>query len=337
VSAGPRDTALERELLRALASGADLEAAGWATDLSPERALELARDAVIAAAPDAARELDGDDLLRTVDFLLGRQSPGQAAGTVEVLRRTRPANAFAHAARQALPELAAGAVPEPPPLDPIADRKREGADDGTRAQVEAAAREAAAQLSPFREEAIEAHREQRREIKLPQFQSRMLVGALYGLMALLLAFVAGSVLYKVPVYGQATAIVTDRPAALRDQLDASPVVVAVFLPRDRRGLHEGDELRVQLPDADDRVSLRVGYVSPKVLSADEIRERFGLKGAAALAVRAPGAVAVAELRRPPGGRAAGDYLGTVAEAQAQVDRKRVVSLVGGGDDIQEAR
>lgn len=327
-----RDAELEREVVRALAGGAELEAVGWATELEPGRVLDLARDAVIAAAAGEARAVEPDDLLRTVDFLLARQSPGQAAGTVEVLRRTPHANAFAHRAREVLPELGGDQAPELPPLDAVADRRSSTASDGTRAQVEAAAREAVAQLaSPFRDEAVEAHREQRREIRLPQFQSRLLVGSLYGLLALLVALVALAVLYKVPVYGQATAIVTD------GDRDGSPRVIAVFLPRDRHGLHEGEELRVQLPDADDRASLRITHVETEVLSAEQIRERYNLKGAAALAVRAPGAVAVAELRRPPGGRPESDYVGTVAEAEAQVDRRRVVSLVGGGDDIQEAR
>jgi hypothetical protein len=327
-----RDAELEREVLRALAGGAELEAVGWATELEPGRVLDLARDAVIAAAPDHARAVEPDDLLRTVDFLLARQSPGQAAGTYEVLRRTPPANAFAHRAREVLPELGAGDPPALPPLDAVGDRRSSNANEGTRAQVEAAAREAVAQLaSPFRDEAVQAHREQRREIKLPQFQSRLLVGSLYGLLALLVAFVALAVLYKVPVYGQATAIVTDGDG------DGSPRVIAVFLPRDRHGLHKGDELRVQLPDADDRATLRISRVESGVLSAEQIRERFHLKGAAALAVRAPGAVAVAQLRRPPGGRPENDYVGTVAQAEAQVDRRRVVSLVGGGDDLQEPR
>lgn len=332
----------KREAVRGLLLGATPEDLAWAGAESPERVRALSREALEELDPDLAEPLSPDDRRRVADYMLGQQSPGQAAGTWEILEASADARRWAVWIRESL----AGQYREnPPPIPGVDDaaspskraRGGRGRAEGRlqrrrrerrRRREIAALQAAAAELqSPFRPEALAALREGKESIKLPHFASRPTRYALYGLLSLLLVGLALAVTVSVPTFTSSTVIVVPVPEGA-----GGPVrglgMVALFPTAAVDDLEEGQNLRVQLPDTTERVSTRIRYVSDRVMSPRQIIERFRLERANANRVLGPAAVAVAELRLPEKAPPRHTFAGAVSpDADARTGSRRVISLV----------
>ena len=332
----------KREVVRGLLLGASAEDLAWAGSESPERLTAMSHAALEELDPELAERLAPHDRRRVADYMLGQQSPGQAAGTWELLETSADARRWAVWIRESL----AGQYRENPPAIPGVDggprpeartrggRGHEGGrlarrrrERGRRREI-AALQAAAAELqSPFRPEALEALREGSESIKLPHFAPRPARLALYGLLSLLLVALVLAAIVKVPTFTSSTVIVVPVPEGA-----GGPVrglgMVALFPVKQAGDIEEGQSLRVQLPDTTERVSSRIEYVSDGVMSARQIIERFELERANANRVLGPAAVAVAELRVPDEAPPRRTFAGAVsADADARTGSRRLLSLV----------
>lgn len=332
----------KRELVRSLLRGASPEDLGWALAETPERVVELSREALVELDPRLAALLDEADRRRVADYMLRRQSPGQAAGTWEVLDRSPDARRFAVALRESLAEAYGDDRPAIPRVDdapspPERTRGPSREHDGQlaarrrrrerRREIEQLMAAAIEMQSPFRHEAIDAYREGRDANKLPHFASRPVRYSLYALLSFLLLGLVLSVLVKIPTFSDASVMVVDLPEG-----SAGPVrglgMVALFPSEEADRLTRGQSLSVRLPDTRERATSELRYVSRRVLSPREIVSRFRLPQAQANRVVGPAAVAVAQLRTPADAPPRAKFEGAVTtEADARTGSRRVISLV----------
>ena len=335
-------TPAKREVLRGLLLGASPEDLAWAGSEPPERVRAMSHAALEDLDPELAERLTPDDRRRVADYMLGQQSPGQAAGTWELLEASADARRWAVWLRESLAAQYRGDPPAIPGVDSapgpeararggraheggrLARRRRER----KRRREIAALQAAAAELqSPFRPEALDALREGKESIKLPHFAPRPARYAFYGLLSLLLVGLALAITVSVPTFTSSTVIVVPVPEGA-----GGPVrglgMVALFPTAAAGDLEEGQSLRVQLPDTTERVSTRIRYVSDRVMSPREIIERFRLSRANANRVLGPAAVAVADLRLPDKAPPRRTFAGAVTpDADARTGSRRVISLV----------
>jgi hypothetical protein len=295
--------------------------------------------------PELAAGLGAAERRHVSDYLLRRQSAGQAAGTWELLERSAAARRWALWLRDSLDGLYAG---EPPPLprvdgderavpgppagaaaEPDAEETLERSRDErdrrrTKAEIGKAVKLAA---SPFRHEAVEHYREAEAEIRLPHFATRPARLALYGLLGLLVVAFGLTASVEVPTFRSAKALVVDVPQSADRPLRGLSILV-LLEPGLRSSLHEGQVLRVQLPDTGERVSTRLAYVEPTILSPQEIARRYDLDAGDSNRVRGPSAVALAELRVPPGSPPRRTFAGAVtSQADVRTGETRIISLV----------
>jgi hypothetical protein len=325
--------AAQRDVLVRLAHGLSPEDVAWSAARSPESLLEEAHGALRSTAPELADALAPEDRDRVADYVLGLQSPGQAAGTQALLEASRPARAWALWLTELLREDLRGAPPPIPGVRPRASApaprpaaaRRSGAlarrRERRRRRAEAAAQaELDAANAHYRPEALAHHRRGEEAVKLPSFVSRRHLLALWAALACLAGLIAFAVLTRVPAYLSAPAVVV-APA----RQDGPERVLALFPPEARAGLRPGARLRIELPSLPARV-LRVRAVEPRVLAPREVVARFGLTGAAAAAVTGPSVAAAADLR-PPRGVAARAFRGTAGDAKLRVGTERLISLV----------
>ena len=335
-------TPAKREVLRGLLLGASHEDLAWAGSEPPERLRAMSHAALEDLDPELAERLTPDDRRRVADYMLGQQSPGQAAGTWELLEASADARRWAVWLRESLAAHYRGDPPAIPGVDAapgpearargargheggrLARRRRER----KRRREIAALQAAAAELrSPFRPEALDALRRAGDSIKLPHFASRPTRLALYALLSLLLVGLALAATVKVPTFTNSTVIVVPIP-----ERAGGPVrglgMVALFPTAQADELEEGQSLRVQLPDTTERVSSRIEYVSDGVMSPRQIIERFALSRPNANRVLGPAAVAVAKLRLPAEAPPRHTFAGAVsADADARTGSRRLLSLV----------
>ncbi|HWC28231.1 MAG TPA: hypothetical protein VG474_16695 [Solirubrobacteraceae bacterium] len=333
----------KREVVRELLRGASEADVAWAVAQSPERVVELAHEALAELAPDLAADLSERDRRRVAGYLLQLDPPGQAAGTWELLEAAPAARRWAAAVRAELADLYGDDPPAIPEVDSDAQPPQERArgerprgERGLRGRRAARARSrelralqaAALELrSPFRREALEAHREGSEKVKLPHFASRRTRLALYALLVVLLVGLVMAVVVKIPTFTPGTVLVTEIPPERRAPVSGLGIV-ALFAPELAEGLEAGRELSVQLPNTTERVSTELLDVSERPLSPREIVARFRLPRAQANRVLGPAVVAVAELRTPPGAPPRERFAGAVAsEADARIGERRVISLV----------
>lgn len=331
-----------QELLRALSRGASPEDVGWALELPAEDVTARALEAMDELAGDLDPLPPGAERRKVGDYLLRRQSPGVAAGTWELLEHSPAALAYATELRKALTGLGEVAPPELPadgatfayarrsdlPAQgaglELAGRRRERSRQRTRHQVQQAA---AIAVSPYREEAINAYRDDESDIKLPHYASRPTRLALYALIALLVLGLLMASLVEVPVYTSAKVLVVDVPESAPSQQQGLSIV-GLFPTQAKGELKVGQTLRVQLPDTTERVSTRISFVSDEVLSPEEVRQRFGLPDPSARRVRGPAAVVVADLRTPEGAPDRSTFDGAITEqAEVKTGSERILSLV----------
>lgn len=331
------------EVVRGLLRGASVDDLAWATGRDPDEVLRMAREAVSPPDEPEPREVAQSDRRRILDYLLLRQSPGQAAGTWELLEGSPAASAWALAARERLTEL----YPAEPPALPdaegapsVAERTRGARGPERRGRVGRRRAERrrmrrrvelqsaiAVELSPFREEAVHRHAGREDEIRLPHYASRPVRLALYGLLAVLGAVLAMSVLVSVPVYTTAKVLVVDLPEGVPSG-EFGLSMLALFPEDTLESVEEGRSLRVQLPDTEERVSSEMTYVEDEILGPQEIADRYDLPALQAKRVRSPHAVAVAELRTPDGAPPRDSFEGVVTEeAEAYTGSKRIIELL----------
>jgi len=331
----------EREVLRGLLRGASVDDLGWATDQSGEELLSTVNDALAALDPELARSVSPADRRRIVDYTLARQSPGQAAGTWELLERSADARRWALWIRECIAELFPS---QPPPLPgfeerptvrasqengrlgKLGTRRRERERRRTQAEVQLAVKIA---TSPFREEAINAYTETQNETKLPHYASRPVRLALIALLTAVAAGLAMCVLVEVPVHATAKTMVVDLgDGAPGDERGLS--LVALFPSSAREDLDVGEPLRVLLPDTENRVRTDITYVADEVLSPREIIRRFDLPEEQGNQVRKPAAVAVAELHVPDDAPPRDSFEGSViqqTDVNVRTGKRRIISLV----------
>lgn len=339
-------TALDPEDRRAVEAlaGADGGDAGQETT---DRAL-AACDALAGGHGDVAPA----DRRRIVLYLLGRLSPGRAAGTWSLLRDDDGAAAWAAALRDGLTDVLGDDRPSLPADDDArspADLARLGADEvqaeertlaarraeRDRQRTAANAKAAAAELlSPFRSEALEAQRTADDHAELPDFAPRPVRFAMYVLVLALVAGLGFAIFVRIPVNTNATVLVTRIPDSAPGSEEG--IELLVLLPDVSGGgkdapsgadVRAGDELRVALPGQDQRQSVRIRSVSAERRSPREVVEQYRLPLGQANRVTGPGYVAVAPIR-PAAGRSKRSYEGTVTtEASVQVGTQRIISLL----------
>jgi hypothetical protein len=337
-------TSGQREVLRALLQGSSLEDLSWALGESGENVLVRAHESLVALDPDSAGVLEDADRRRVCEYLLERQSPGQAAGTWELFKRSPQARRWAAAAREQLADLYRGEPLDLPGADDTdADPPRWGheaaTDDRPRTLAERrAARSSqrrvahlqiavAQEMSPFRSEALEKHSEGQERVKLPHYASRPARIALNVLAVALVAGIVFCAVVEVPTYADAKVLVTSL-----EKGDPGPQqgvsVVALFPPDVLDDLDTGLSLRVELPETQERVGMELSYVEDDVLSPREIVDRYDIPDPQSRRVRDPAAVAVADLRVPDDAPSRGSFEGVVTEeANVRTGSQRIISLL----------
>jgi len=330
-----------REFVRALLHGASLEDLAWASGRDTDEVMSLVHKAV--APPEAPGGVGPEGRRRIADYLLFRQSPGQAAGTWELLQSSPAALAWASASRQHLADLYASDPPQLPdeeagaPLPAGTRRSREQSRQGpvgrrraerrrvrTQAQIQTAV---ALETSPFREEAVRKLGEREDEIKLPHYASRPVRLALYGVVVALGTVLLLCIVVSIPVYTTAKVLVVDlQETAPGDE--RGPSMVALFPSETLDSVEEGRMLRVQLPDTEERVSVEITYVEDEVRGPQEIAERYGLPELQANRVLEPHVVAVAALETPDGAPSRDSFEGVVTvEAEARTGSEQIIGLI----------
>lgn len=336
----PEPTDIEGEILRGLLRGATPEDLGWALGTDSDEVLAVAHTGLERAG--GATSASRSERRRVGGYLLGGQSPGQAAGTWEALERSAELRAWARRVSTSLAELFPGGPPALPGDEDAsspAARARDARSNGggalaarraqrarmkTHAEVEQAV---AVAQSPFREEAIAAHREADTSVKLPHFASRPTRVALYALLGISLMGLVFCALASVPTHQSGKALVVDARAGAPGGRDGLSVL-ALFPPSARDDLSVGQRLRVQLPDTDERVATRLFYVADRTLSPKEIIRRFGLSREQANRVRGPAAVAVAELHVPPESARRASFEGAVTnQATLRTGSQTILGLL----------
>lgn len=329
----------KREVVKSLLGGASAGDVAWAIAQPPDRVVELGHEALIELDPELARPLPDRERTRVADYMLGRQSPGQAAGTWELLGESPDARRWALWIRESLGDLYGDDPPAIPKVDDDAqapDERARGSGREARGlrgrrqrrdrkreiqQLQAAALEL---QSPFRQEAIEAYREADR-LKLPHFASRPTRYTMYGLLVALLIGLTLAVVVQVPTFSKGVAFVAPVPADTGVENGALGVI-GVFPPENAAEVEQGQALSLSLPNTSERSTSDITWISERVLSPREIVERFDLPRAQANQVIAPGYVAVAPLDPPPEAPAGERFDGAVSpDADARTGSRRVIS------------
>jgi hypothetical protein len=335
-------TSRQREILRGLLQDSSLENLAWALGESGEEVLAGAHESLIALDPETAGALEVADRRRVCEYVLGRQSPGQAAGTWELLKRSSQARHWAAAAREQLDDLYKGKPPDlPDDADAAAPRWGQGTAAGGRPRTLAERRAArdsqrrvahlqiavAQETSPFRTEAMEKHSEGQERVKLPHYASRPARIALNVLAVALVAAIAFCAVVKVPTYADAKVLVISlEEDAPGPQQGVS--IVALFPTDTLEDLETGLPLRVELPETEDRVGMELSYVEDEVLSPREIVDRYGIPDPQSRRVLDPAAVAVADLSVPDGAPSRGSFEGVVTEeASLRTGSQAILSLL----------
>jgi hypothetical protein len=333
--------ATRRGVLQGLISGASPDDLAWALDWTPERVLETAQETLSRLGPDVGDELGARDRISVGNYLLCRQSPGQAAGTRELLERSPAARRWALGVREALGPLYPGERPGVPRVDadagPREHARRDAGEAGDLERLRNARKREREELQerqarlvdegPYLEEAIDEKRKGEDRIRLPHYASRPTRVALWILLGILAAGFVFCAVIRVPTHESGTVLVVSLPEGASGSLRGLSIV-ALFPSDTRRHLHVGQRLRVQLPDTSERVTTRISSVEDHVLSPRQIATRFGLDDVQAKRVRRPAAVALAELRVAPGSPRRRTFDGAVTNrADVRVGSRTIISLL----------
>lgn len=332
-----------RELVRALLRGASVEDLAWASGQDADEVMSLVRETVAPPQQTAPSGVGPEDRRRIADYLLLRQSPGQAAGTWELLQASPAALTWASVTREHLADLYPSGAPDLPDSEggrsiagrtrgsrqqprqgTVGRRRAERRRLRTQAEVQAAV---AVESSPFREEAVRKHGERQDEMRLPHYASRPVRLALYGVVGALIGVLALCILVSVPVYTTAKVLVVDLDSdAPSDERGLS--MVALFPSGTLEDVEQGKMLQVQLPDTEERVNVELTYVEDEVRGPQEIADRYGLPALQARRVQEPHVVAVAALETPEGAPERSSFEGVVtSEAEARTGSQQIIGLL----------
>ncbi len=343
----------QRDALRALANGEGPADLAERCGRSPDEIVDLARQGLIALAGEPDGDLPPRERAAVADYLLGRQSPGQAEGTWRRLADSPEAAGWAQRMRGALVE--AGAEDPPPlpgddnalsPTDRAHRRRSRRAErdqslgerraERNRKRTAANAQQAAAEMaSPFRSEAIEAHHEADDRIELPRWAPRPVQLTMYAVLVALIVGLAFAIVVRIPVNTNAVVLVSEVPPTVPGSEGGGLKVVALFPQANGQSkdtgsgedVRVGDVLRVALPGEKNRTPMKLHWVSPNAIAPRQVIDDFKLPLGQANRVVAPGHVAIAPLRAPAGKRP-GSYEGTTTtEASVQTGSRRIISLL----------
>ena len=343
----------QREALLAVARGDDLAELAERQGTSTGEIADLARRAMSALAGDPDDGVSAAERASIGDYVLGRQSPGQAEGTWELLRSSPAAAQWAERLRRALgdagPEDPVGLPGEDGALSPAErvrhDRRRarreatlrDQREERDRRRTEENAKEAAAELaSPYRADALDAHRESENRIRLPRWAPRFVQRAMYGVLVALIAGLAFCIFIRIPVNTNAVVLVTDVPPGAPGVQDGGGLqVIALFAQGNGQSkdtgsgadVEAGDVLRVALPGEVDRTPMTLRWVSDGPIPARDVIDGYRLPVGQANRVVAPGHVALAELKTPEGRRARSFEGATITEASVETGSRRIISLL----------
>lgn len=321
----PRLPDAERELLHRLLRGASVEDVAWTGRVPPEQVLEQARAVLYVSAPELVADLGEPRARRVIDLLLGLQSPGQAAGTEDLLHESVEARRWALWVREYLSDL----FPHGPPAvaglgDALPQRQDPGARDDRssprarrrarrreQARTEAKAVEATA-AAMFRPEAIEHHRDGGGRIALPRFPAGRRVVVLAVLLVLLVAGVAAGMAVRVPEVRNQVATVVPTPVG--------PRLLIPVGEGDLEHLEVGSRVAWTVGD-DDAPVATVRAITADRLTPERAGDRFELGATGAALVPAPTRLALAE----PDGRPL--RIGTTGQARLPADDRTLLDLL----------
>lgn len=312
-------------------------------------------DEVVSALTDeAGDELSVADREAIEDYVLGRQSPGQAEGTWRLLESSPEAAQWAGRLREALGE-AGLEQPAPLPADDGAlsptqraqRRRSHGSGDGdqslgerrearARQRTAVNAQQAAAEMaSPFRSEAIAAQQEADDRIELPRWAPRPAQLSMYAVLVALVIGLAFSIFVRIPVNTNGVALITDLPPGSPGSPDGGLQIIALFPQGNGRSkdtgngqdVEAGDTLRVALPGQSNRTPMRVRWVSDGPQAPRDVIDGYRLPLGQANVVSAPAYVALVPLKAPPGKRPRSYEGTTTTEASVQTGSQRIISLL----------
>jgi len=343
----------QREALAALVRGDALDDIAERSGRPADEVLDLAHQGMAALAGDAVPGLSPQALASIGNYVLDRQSPGQAEGTWRLLESSSEAEQWAVRLRDA---LAAAGHESPPPLpgedgalSPTQRAQQRAArrDDGertlgeqrqerSRRRTAANAMQAAAELeSPFRSEAVEAFQEADDRIELPSWAPWPAQLALYAVLVALIIGLGFAIFVRIPVNTNAVVLITDLPADSPGARDGGLQVIALFAQANGRSkdtgsgkdIEVGDVLRVALPGRENRSPMRLRWVSDGPQAPRAIVDSYRLPLGQANRVTAPAYVALAALDAPPG-KAPRSFEGTTTtEASVETGSRRIISLL----------
>lgn len=343
----------QREALGALARGERPADVAERAGRSAEEIVELARRGMAAIAGDAGPGLSPAARASIGDYVLDRQSPGQAEGTWRLLESSDDAVEWAERVREALAQ--AGQEKPPPlpsddgalsPTQRAQQRAAHGDDDvqtlgeqrreRDRRRTAANAQQAAAEIaSPFRGEAVEAFQEADDRIELPRWAPRPAQLAMYAVLVALIVGLGFAIFVRIPVNTNAVVLITDVPPGSPGARDGGLHVLALFPQASGRSkdtgsgadVKVGDVLRVALPGEVDRAPMRLRWVSAGPQAPRKVIDGYRLPLGQANRVVAPAYVAMAPLQAPPGKRPRSYEGTTTVEASVQTGSRRIISLL----------
>jgi hypothetical protein len=343
----------QSEVLRALARGERIADLAGRTGRSTDEVDRLALRGMDAIAGEAPQGVGRAERAAIGAYLLGRQPPGQAEATWQLLRSSAEAARWAQRLRDALSDVLAdgspplpaddgarspaerfrGRAPQPPGGEPTLRQRREQRDrERTARNAQQAATEIA---SPYRSEAVEAYQESEDRIELPRWAPRPVQLSIYAVLTAVLVALAFCIFVRIPVNTNALVLVTDIPRGAPGAGPGGLQVVALFAQDNGQSkdtgsgkdVREGDVLRVALPGERNRTPMTLRWVSDGPLAARTVIDAYRLPLGQANRVVAPGHVALARLRTPAG-RGARSFEGTTTtEASVQTGSRRIISLL----------
>lgn len=343
----------QREALGALVRGEQPADFAARSGRSADQVLDLARQGMDALTGDAVAGLSPKVRASIGDYILDRQSPGQAEGTWRLLESSPEAEQWAARLRDALD--GAGHENSPPlpgddgALSPTQRvRQRGGRRDGEERTLAEQRRErslrrttanavqAAAEFqSPFRSEAVTAFQEADDRIELPRWAPRPAQLALYAVLVALIVGFGFAIFVRIPVNTNAMVLITDVPADSPGAPDGGLQIIALFPQASGRSkdtgsgedVEVGDVLRVALPGEVNRSPVLLRWVSDGPQAPRRVIDGYRLPLGQANRVTAPGHVALASLDAPPGKRSRAFEGTTTTDASVETGSRRIISLL----------
>ncbi len=178
----------------------------------------------------------------------------------------------------------------------------------------------------FRADAVRRYAESQEKTVLPRLVSPPVFVCLWTLLGLLMIGAAVSLFAQTPVYVSCPAVVVD----WRNRFPSieGDVAVVAFLPPDGVSrVKGGQKLFAQFDESGERLSQKVAFIDPQIISPDDAHKLFALNPGAAQAITRPSAVAIARLEMIPDKADAAAYLGSVLQVDIEVGSRRLISLL----------